>query len=204
MEWMEIGCVRRLLWQPERNLRRQTQQDRSWGKSRGCLMLERRGQVEDYGVCSFSYTSWCSTFLCSSLSIRKIACLVQLLTKSIKLAVKGKREPACCGISGTELLFSVRSQPSLRIYCKELILGKRSQVKAVAVRAWNTWWFWVAWCSMSLAVAYRELSATELEEQRRKSLVAAGQRSCRTLQVCCREAQQKFLCSERLMLFNLI
>ena len=72
MEWMEVGCVRRLVWQPGRNLRRQTQQDRSWGKGRGCFMLERRGWVQHYGVCSFSYASWCSTFLWSSLRIRKL------------------------------------------------------------------------------------------------------------------------------------
>lgn len=59
--------------------------------------------------------------------------LVQLLTESIKLAMKGKRKPACCGVSGTELLFTVRSQPSLGIYSKELILGEPSQVRAVAV-----------------------------------------------------------------------
>lgn len=72
MEWMEVGCVRSLLWQPERNPRRQTQQDRGWGKVKGCFMLMRRAWVEPYGVCSFSYASWCSSFLWSSLRIRKI------------------------------------------------------------------------------------------------------------------------------------
>lgn len=105
-------------------------------------------------------------------------------------------EPSYCSLSD--------HSPALGFTARSSSWENPARWRQLTVRAWNTWWFWVACCSVSLAVAYRELSATELEEQRRKSLVAAGPRSCRTLQVCCREAQQKFLCSERLMLFNLI
>lgn len=48
------GC---LFLQPEGNVMRQKQQDRSWGDVRRSFMLERRGQVEPCGVCSSNYAS---------------------------------------------------------------------------------------------------------------------------------------------------
>lgn len=129
--------------------------------------------------------------------------LVQLLTRVWKnpwkypLLLKDMLAAALLGLSYCSLL---DCSPATG-FSGSLFQDNPDSVKAVEVTASNTWWFWIAWCHLSQAVAYRELSGTELrveEEnlswQLHKKAAEHGRSAVGKLSSSC--------CSECLMLFQ--
>lgn len=183
MEGMEVACDRRL--RPKWKLRRHRQQDGSWGKGRGCYMLERRDRV-----CSFSYALWCSLSYYVPWVLEKLclwydvfgATLDQNLKKLLVIPffVKGLRAPGLLLHFWDWVIAYFGLQACHSIFWK-FIPGQSRQVwRQVAVTASNTWRFWIAWCHLSQAVAYGEQSRR----------ISHGSWTKRTWQVCCGQTQQ--------------